>query len=284
MAEINYVFQTDSSIIEETYKNNPNYLIEYDKSQNESTCVLYFSSHDIYYPNNEAAFTSQLIRKDRYEWYKQRVTRGTKHIFLRDIKKQWYLTGINSELNSVEKLLAFLQKETHGHRIITLGSSAGGFAAVLFGSMLNAETILTFNGQFMLHDLLESSGESINPVLFREKDNPLINKYFSLKSFIREPNKVFYFYSESSRWDSENFRHVEKTDICAIPFQTGHHGIPFLKSNLKYVINMPNHRMEKMAGKSQHPLVFSLKVEGILGTAKSIFSQSFKIIQRKLNF
>lgn len=281
------VFQTDSDIVNQVYKENPNYLVEYTEGASSSNldeekyCILYFSSNDIYYPNTKEAFEKQLLNINRYEWFKQRVNVGSKHIFIRDIKKQWYLTGINAKVNSIEKLHALLREETEGYKLITLGSSAGGYAAVLFGSLLNAERILTFNGQFFLNDLFKKTTEAINPVLFREKDNKNINTYFSIKPFINNPEKVFYFYSDRSDWDINQYNHVSDLGIQLIPFRTSHHGIPFLKSNLKFVLNLNTNQLKRLVGKTQFPLLFSFKVEGVFSTFWSLFQQIKKMLIRK---
>ena len=104
------VFQVDSKEVEQIYDNSKNYLIEYSsgKSNNENYCIIYFSSNDIYYPNNERAFINQIAVKNKFEWYNTRISKGVKHIFVRDIKKQWYLTGINKEINNIDKLFQFL--------------------------------------------------------------------------------------------------------------------------------------------------------------------------------
>jgi len=133
MIDPNFVFQTDSEIINEVYNKN-NFLIVYDeKCINKDTCAIYFSSNNIYYPNTEEVFRKRIIERDFYEWYHTRISKAYKHIFLRDIKKQWYITGINSQINSPELLLNFLKKEVKGFSTITVGSSAGGSAEVLYG-------------------------------------------------------------------------------------------------------------------------------------------------------
>jgi hypothetical protein len=105
------VFQTDSEIVNEYYSNSNNHLIEYDQSQSKEYCVIYSSSNDLYYPNTEIAFQESIIKKNRFEWYGNRITYAHKHIFLRDLKKQWYLSGINQNINSHEKLFSFLKKK-----------------------------------------------------------------------------------------------------------------------------------------------------------------------------
>ncbi|MBN2779202.1 MAG: hypothetical protein JXR36_16340 [Bacteroidales bacterium] len=289
METINPVFQVDSFEVNEVYNTHTNYLIEYSYSAdikseyNNNYCILYFSSHDIYYPNTSTSFQNQLINKNKFEWYGTRIKKGKKHIFLRDIKKQWYLTGINSEINSIEKLKNFLIKETNGYKIITIGSSAGGFAAVLFGSMLNAEIVFTFNGQFFLADLLSRSSIEIDPIIFRERNNPKINKYYSLRKYLENyKTNILYFFSNKSSWDNEQFNHISDIGINVIPFNTKHHGIPFLKSSLKHVINMPQKELIRLNGITQNPFLFSLKIEGLSSTMKGMFKQIYKSIKRKM--
>ena len=132
-----YVFQTDSETVRRVYETNNNYLIEYSKGGDADTCAIYFSSNDIYYPNLEGIFTKRIVNKNFYEWYHTRINRASKHIFIRDVFKQWYLAGINAKIDSPEKLAAFLKQETQDYtNVITLGSSAGGYAAILYGSLI----------------------------------------------------------------------------------------------------------------------------------------------------
>jgi len=285
MAKIDFVFQTDSQIIEEAYSSNPNYLIEFSgkNGTGDQYCILYFSSNDIYFPNDEQSFKNQLLKKNKFEWYNTRIEKGKKHIFLRDIKKQWYLTGINHEINSIEKLAAFLRKETKGYKTIALGSSAGGYAAVLLGSMINAETIYTFNGQFMLNDLLSTSSEKIDPIIFREQNNPEINQYYSLRPFIKNTKSIHYFYSDRSDWDLVQFNHVSDFKIQFIPFRTSHHGIPFLKTNLNRILNRSTEQLQGFVGKVNNPFLFSIKIDGLLKTTKDIIVMVLKLILRKIS-
>jgi hypothetical protein len=284
MEEPVVVFQTDSDAIEKAYMENLNYLIEFNEqvTQDEKYCILYFSSNDIYYPNNEQEFNRQILIKNKFEWYNTRIKIGVKHIFLRDIKKQWYLTGINHKINNIEKLLLFLKEETAGYKIITLGSSAGGFAAVLFGSYLNSEKILTFNGQFMISDRLTTSSEKIDPIIFREQNNPKINMYFSLRSHITNPKRIFYFYSDRSNWDISQYKHISDLQLQFIPFRTHHHGIPFLKTNLQEVLNMPTEKIQKFANKFNHPVIFSINISGFLKTLRYITIVIYQVISKKL--
>ncbi len=279
MEELKLVFQADSYEVNQYYDNHPNYLIDYTTALDNTEfkyCILYFSSHDIYYPNSAEAFHSKLVAKNRFEWFGTRINKGSKHIFLRDIKKQWYLTGINKELNSIEKVLEYLKSETKGYRIITIGSSAGGYAAVLFGQLLNAETIFSFNGQFMLSDLLFSSNEKLNPIIFREQSNPHINQYYSLIKHITHPQNIFYFFSNGSTWDLMQFNHIKKLKINCYSFKTKHHGIPFLKIALPKVLNLSKLDLLKL-GHKLSSIRFSIQMVGYINCAVFIVKKLFEL-------
>lgn len=268
-----FVFQTDSDIVRKAL-NEPNYLIEYSETnQNSEYCIIYFSSNNIYFPNTEAVFHDTIIKKNKYEWYGTRIKKGAKHIFIRDIQKQWYLNGINSEINTVEKLTDFLKKETEGYKTIMVGSSAGGYAAVLLGSLLNSEFVLSFNGQFQIYDLLETSNEAIDPIIFREKNNSAINQYFSLKKLIYIPSIIYYFYSNKSSWDLTNKRHVENIDINIISFNTSNHGIPFLRSALPFVLNTSIKKLNSWNKRIFNPILFSIKYGGLFATFNMLYKK-----------
>jgi hypothetical protein len=278
LANKSFVFQTDSHLVKSSL-NEPNYLIEYSKDNlDKKYCIVYFSSHNIYYPNTEHNFKKNILVNNKFEWFGLRIKKGYKHIFIRDIQKQWYLKGINNQINSIEKIKIFLENEIKGYKTIMIGSSAGGYAAVLFGSLLNSEYIYSFNGQFKVDDLLESSSELIDPIIFREKDNLLINKYFSIKKFINNPNKIFYFHSNKSNWDLRNKNHISDTAINIIEFRTSVHGIPFVKSALGYVINANLKKLISWNMKTFNPIFFSIKYGGLIETVK-VLSKKLKSIK-----
>jgi len=271
-----FVFQSDSPIVKSTYLGNDNFLIEYDKSQESKYCAIYFCSNNIYYPNTEESFKSSILDKNRYEWYGTRVKYAHKHIFIRDIYKQWYLTGINGNINSPEKLLSFLKTETKGYEIITLGSSAGGFAAVLYGSLLKAQLMLSFNGQFEIKSLLKTSTESVDPILFRFNKHKKLLDFFDVKPFINNAKNIFYFYSNGSDIDSRQKKHITDIKLNTISFKTSHHGVPFLKCNLPAVLAKTHQELILLSGKKHNPLWFSIQMVGLKETFNGFFSQILK--------
>ena len=166
-----FVFQTDSDIVRNVYDTQHNYLIEYNEQCKDKTyCAVYFCSNDLYYPNVEDIFRKRIVEKNFFEWYNLRIEKAYKHIFVRDVFKQWYLSGINQSIDSPERLIEFLKNETDGYRTIMSGSSAGGYAAILYGSILKVERVFAFNPQVELTSLLTKSNEKTNPLIFRLKE------------------------------------------------------------------------------------------------------------------
>ena len=268
------IFQIDSDVVRSAYQGEQNFLIAFDERYAaEGLCAVYFSSNLIYYPNNEKFFSENILRKNRYEWYGLRIPRVHKHIYLRDIKKQWYLTGINSILDAPWKLADWLASETQGYSVITVGSSAGGYAAVLYGQLLGAVRTYCFNPQFEINSLLQTSNAETDPILFRNAANPGLRRYYDLRPFITQPGNIFYFHSNGSQWDIEQLAHIRDLGVNVVSFRTKTHGTPVLKSTLAPLLALPEDRLRKLAGKTTNPFLFSYQLEGPLKTIASIYQQ-----------
>jgi len=270
---VNNVFQVDSNIVQSARSLDNYLIIKDDKKAKEQKeiCAVYFASNYIYYPNKAESFKKSICDKNRFEWYNLRHPKATKHIFIRDVYKQWYLHGINNELNSIEKLEDFLKEETKGYTSYFIGSSAGGYAAVLLGAMVNADRVYNFNGQFFLTDLLKNSKAAVDPLIFREQNNREINKYYHIKPYILNPEKVYYFHSNKSDWDIEQYKAVADLEINVININTNIHGIPLLKNNLVSLFAMEEKELNVLTSKKLNPIAFSIKIIGFRKTTSFLF-------------
>ena len=283
MEEMNkscYVFQVDSDIVQQIYVKRDNFLIEYDDKGDKNWCAIYFCSNDIYYPNTEEIFRKRIVEKNFFEWYHSRINRAYKHIFVRDVFKQWYLTGINARINTPEKLTEFLRKETEGYNIVTVGSSAGGYAAILHGSLLNAKYVLAFNPQFEIKSLLQTTTEEKNPILFR--NSSVIGEYFDILKYINVGTEIFYFGSNRSKWDVEQSIYIGvKPNIYSIKFKSSHHGIPFLKVALPVVLNLNMEKLKGLSGKIHNSIWFTYKMVGLIDTVVGFYKQLYSAYQKR---
>lgn len=270
-----YSFQVDAPIVQEMRNTRNNFLIQYDEQcPTKEYCAIYFSSNDVYFPNTQEIFRKRIVEKDAYEWYETRIERAYKHIFVRDIYKQWYLKGINSTIDTPEKLRNWLETETKGYKIIALGSSAGGYAAILYGSQLRAEHILAFNPQFELNSLFKRSDEEKNPILYRLRGTEW-SKYFDITPMMSMAhNNIYYFYSSKSLWDIKQNQHINDVKgIHRIGFSTSHHGIPFLKEALPEVLNMDTNDLCRLESRTNNPVLFTIRMVGLRRAITGFYKQ-----------
>jgi len=71
-------------------------------------------------------------------------------LFIRDFSQAWYHKGIDSEINHIDKLIAFLDRIVLEHRyesVCFIGNSMGAYGSILFGSILNVNKVIAFAPQ-----------------------------------------------------------------------------------------------------------------------------------------
>jgi pimeloyl-ACP methyl ester carboxylesterase len=91
-----------------------------------------------------------------------RATSGipVKRLFVRDLEQAWYHRGLPGSGETIEELAQTLREliEANGvRRLVMAGNSAGGYAALLFGTLLGADVALSFAPQTVIDlDVLAS--------------------------------------------------------------------------------------------------------------------------------
>ena len=196
----------NSSIVKYAYAMN-NYKLIYTGSKT-GRAIVFFSGNGLYYPNTEENFNRIIIKNDRYEWENIACSKRIQRyydvvIFVRDVYKQWYINGINSSYDSVEKVIDLLKHLTHGFRVTTCGSSAGGYMATLIGAEINAERVFALSAQFDIAD---------------EKNGPLIKlgleggktKWMNISKLVSKYKSVFYLFPQKSKNDVEQYNMVKE--------------------------------------------------------------------------
>lgn len=155
-------------------------------------------------------------------------------LFLKDTKRVWYQAGISEKHPDVESTLTLLRHYTQKYKkVICIGNSAGAFAAIMFGAMLNADQVVAFapqtllKGKFNMDDWIEQFEEMNNyPIFCNDLKHHLIDIEYDTKIDICVPslNKV----------DVTHTKHLEGLfNVNIIPFKTKEHNMAlFIKNTI----------------------------------------------------
>lgn len=261
----------NNAIFQEYLKDN--YFIEGDINT-ANTVYIYFSSNALYYPNTLECFDTKIVKNNRCEWTRRCVTgNNIANIYVRDLFKQWCVVGINSNLNSLDKVADFLKSLVKHKKVITVGSSAGGYLATVFGILLDADVVFNFSGQFVLTE------EVINEysLLTKYKNDKTRSKYYSLLPLIEKSTvQIYYFYPAYNKADCIQKQYVENfTNVHCFGFNTSNHGVPIYPSNLTQLLTRSRTELNAMYDKYKGNIIcqlrFSVETVGLL---KSIYSKS----------
>lgn len=196
-----------------------------DTGVDSDLCYIFFSSNGLYYPNTRETFREQIEIKNRFEWKwivsKSNISKkASRIIYVRDIYKCWYSYGINEKYNSIDKTIDLLRELSIGKEVVTVGSSAGGYMAVLTAIKLDAIYCLNFSGQYVI----DKTGN---------------NTYIDLSEFIgKYKGKIYYFlpaFNESDKKQSEYIIHFD--NVKCLYFNDDKHASTMLTGNMPYIIN-----------------------------------------------
>ena len=228
------LWEPDNKLLTEWYHKD-NILIK--DVGNGDKCYIFFASNDIYYPNTVEVFTERIIGKDRFEWTNMATSKeimrdAGRMIFVRDLYKQWYITGVNDKINTHDKLFDKLRTLSEGYRIVTLGSSAGGYIAALTGAVLDAEACFDFSGQLVL-DCLEHDF-----CLRMTGKEPEGLKYYDIRPFMRNSSCDFYFfYPVYNEKDKAIYESVAGYDnVYGFGFNQKNHAATMMVGNMRFIV------------------------------------------------
>lgn len=276
------IWNSRSALAEEVYKGE-NYRISYSDIKNNypPVCVIYCSSNNIWFPNEEKYFKYSFVENDYYEWQKQRVENADKEIWLRDIYKSWYVTGINYEINTIDKLIDFLKKETQGYNVILIGSSSGGYLAALLSKPLKAMKTIVFSAQF---DLNIQGALNKNPFLQKYQGTEREN-YYKLNKYLADSNEeIYYIYPNRNIQDIAHRNSIKTlSNVIKMGLRSRRHGMVVYKCCIPLIINMSNSDLKYLFHKydNSFPFLLAVRMTGIKATIKELVSMIWKSIKMK---
>jgi hypothetical protein len=167
-----------------------------------------------------------------FEFTASLSSRGVPGYFIKDFRQSWYhkgLLGISQDITGTHAYLQDLVARQGCERLVTLGSSAGGYAAILFGALLNADRVAAFAPQAeVTRDVVKqyAAYDSPPPAQFLDKKTSVP----SLPEFLRtRPSlpEIRIYYAAESRMDvedAEKFAEFDGIELIPAP-DTANHSI-----------------------------------------------------------
>ncbi len=130
-------------------------------------------------------------------------------IFLRDFNQSWYQQGIDQEIDHVHKVTRYLQnviEENNYSKTCFLGNSMGGYAAILFGCLLNVDAVISFAPQSFIdryHRFIYRDKRWAKQIASVYSNKNKTQKYFDLKRILSKndnasPDITIYYSPEDS--------------------------------------------------------------------------------------
>lgn len=248
-------------------------------------CYVFFSSNGII--NNNKTL-DDVIDKDYYEFSsvinaKKIKQKASKIILLRDLELNFYVNGINCNINSIEKILDFLRKETIGFNVIAVGYSAGGYMATICGLFLpNVARVFSFGGVFNLYTWKGSHLEtsySMNKSLIANAENDIKRKYYNIIPYIESNegiNTIFYcVYSVGSNSDTKVLKELDEfnipTNFIFIRMNSKKHGGELSFYDYVALLQKPLNKKLSFSYQCYSKQIFSIKIQGLFGYLINLF-------------
>lgn len=158
-----------------------------------------------------------------FEFYNCLNSVSCNKIFIKDDYQAWYHKGINEDLSSMNLLAKYLEGiilEGNYKKVCFVGNSMGGYAAILFGVLLNVDEILVFSPQTFINKWYRFKyndkrwGIQINEIYKHQNSS---NKYFDLKSFLKRnkkySGKLSLYYSINDKLDKIHAERLKKINF-----------------------------------------------------------------------
>ena len=247
--------EVDTHLLWEAYSRD-NFEIEYTpkNTEDKKIAVVYFSSNGLYWKGNNN-FQSRVIEQNRYEWKKNKIKNADLHIFVRDVWCRYYFYGINNQVDSIVKLAELIKEKTQGYsKVIMIGSSSGGYAASLVGSLNKADYVLSFSGQFDVEVFdkycCNASGSAYwdNKYMLKGQELAKRKQYLQIADYVKNADvPIYYFvgnYNQADVYDCQIA--MSLPNVRVFRFDNKKHGMPVDKKCLTDLINMDENSLEQV--------------------------------------
>ena len=151
-------------------------------------------------------------------------------LFIRDIKREYF--GLKNTTKNLQETIDLIQELTsvkNYRKKVAIGASAGGFAAILFGQILNFSKVIAFNPQTVLSIEMETIlNDTIFNVLGKKlrilnTSDTLYQNCLNLKNLIPFKTKVDLHFSNLSTVDKNHAEFIEHENCKLIKYHSSSH-------------------------------------------------------------
>ena len=169
---------------------------------------------------------------DKYEFKKTLAHHSVNVIFLRDLSHQWYLNDLPTVGCGVSEISKFLSDriiELKPPKVVAIGTSAGGFAAMLYGALLEVDVICVFSPQSFrskLLCLLTWDYRWLDRVVDIYEGTKMQPQYLDLKPMMRNyKGSLSMYYDQTNRLDNAHSKRIIGANISHHKFKFGGHNL-----------------------------------------------------------
>ena len=153
-------------------------------------------------------------------------------LFIRDIKREFYLNGLKNTTKNFQETIDLIKELTsvkNYRKIVAIGASAGGFAAILYGQLLNFSKVIAFNPQTVLSIEMETvlKDKTYSRLCANLRNlnisDTLYQNCLNLKNLIPFKTKVDLHCSNLSTVDKKHAEFIEHENCKLIKYQSSSH-------------------------------------------------------------
>jgi hypothetical protein len=154
----------------------------------------------------------------------------TKRAFVRDVKRLWYhrgIAGVGEDIDSVAEHLRGLTERAQVQEIATIGSSAGGYGALLFGALLSGEVHAFSPQTFIDPELRRIHNDARWAESIEELDGHMDARYADLRPVIAaSASSCHIYYPTGQAIDVTHAEHIGGLpQVTLHPFESDQHNL-----------------------------------------------------------
>lgn len=156
-----------------------------------------------------------------------------KFIYVRDVSQTWYQglhPGVGGGVYKLKNRLVEIINENKGHRLVCIGNSMGGYAALVFGSLLSADRVLSFAPQTFInvwHRFIYSDKRWRKKIVKARSLPSAAPDTFELRSFLKNAGyrEALVYFDPAHRLDARHAKRLELLPNTRLITLDGGHGV-----------------------------------------------------------